>query len=456
MKRELSHAIKWQALSLCFSLWMTPLVHAHHASDAPNQERKTALESEALLIQKQSGRGWVLAQSGASTPATPASATMESKPQQASAFAPFGPRVKVRWDDRNLYVESNGLPLHGMMQGITAWQQQVPLPQNYTGTNAWQIPRTPVPAKISQSIKDRFLRGAVALAVNGIPIFNPQNNRGEISAEIGELDQWGGHCGRADDYHYHAAPLHLEAIAGKGRPIAIALDGYPLFGLTEPDGAPPVGLDAYNGHHTAPLGYHYHASLKYPYVNGGFYGEVVERDGQVDPQPRAQPIRPALQALRGAQILGFSASEDEKKFSLQYQLNGKPLTIRYSMVAAGDWRFEFTNPDGSVTDQLYRAGIQFGGGGGKDAQRGGAKGGEGMKKERPESRRPEESRPPPPRQSAPEAALPPPSPQQGSFVLKSSVVSADGRLPIEFTGDGAGISPPSSGVAHRQAPRVMS
>ncbi len=421
---------------------MPPHVNAHPASDAPNQERKNGSEAEAFVIQKQSGHGWVLAQAGSSAPPKPAFAGSGSKPEYASAFAPFGPRVKVRWDDRNLYVESNGLPLHGMMKGITAWQQQVPLPQNYTGKNAWQIPRNPVPAKISQSIKDRFLRGAVALAVNGIPIFNPQNNRGEISAEIGELDQWGGHCGRADDYHYHAAPLHLEAIAGKGRPIAIALDGYPLFGLTEPDGATPVGLDAYNGHHTSTLGYHYHASLKYPYVNGGFYGEVVEREGQVDPQPRAQPIRPALQALRGAQILGFSAAEDERKFSLQYELNKKSFAIRYSMVGAGDWKFEFTNADGSVTDQIYRAETQSGGGGAKDAQRGEAKGREGMKNESPDSRRPDESRPPPPRQPAPEAALPPPLPQIGSFALKSPVVTADGCLPVEFTGDGAGISPP--------------
>ena len=60
--------------------------------------------------------------------------------------------------------------------------------------------------------KNQFLRGAIALAVNGIPIFNPQNNGGEVSADIGELDQWGGHCGRADDYHYHVAPLHLQSV----------------------------------------------------------------------------------------------------------------------------------------------------------------------------------------------------------------------------------------------------
>ena len=67
-----------------------------------------------------------------------------------------------------------------------------------------------------------------------------------------------------------------------------------------------VRYDAFNGHTTTALGYHYHASLKYPFINGGFHGEVVERDGQVDPQPRAGGVREALQQLRGARITGFT------------------------------------------------------------------------------------------------------------------------------------------------------
>src|SRR5437867_2449498 len=66
-------------------------------------------------------------------------ARVPSRPAQAAPFEAFAPRVKVRWDDRYLFVESNGMPAHGMMVGITAWQQQVPLPQNYTGANAWQF-----------------------------------------------------------------------------------------------------------------------------------------------------------------------------------------------------------------------------------------------------------------------------------------------------------------------------
>jgi hypothetical protein len=258
----------------------------------------------------------------------------------------------VRWDDTFLLVESNGLPAHSMMVGITAWQQQVPIPQPYTGPNAWRIPLHPKPAAQPRSIHNQFLRGAIALAANGIPIFNPQNNRGEISAEIGELDQWGGHCGRADDYHYHAAPLHLQASLGPGLPIAFALDGYPIYGLQEPDGSAPVHLDAFRGHETPSLGYHYHASRSYPYVNGGFHGEVVEREGQVDPQPRARPVRPALQALRGATITGFESSAPDQ-YRLTYQIQSDKRAVQYTVQADGSVAFEFQNGREGVRKETY-------------------------------------------------------------------------------------------------------
>ena len=36
--------------------------------------------------------------------------------------------------------------------------------------------------------KDNFMKGAIAIAANGIPIFNPLNNRGEDTEAFGELD----------------------------------------------------------------------------------------------------------------------------------------------------------------------------------------------------------------------------------------------------------------------------
>jgi hypothetical protein len=280
-------------------------------------------------------------------------------PYQAAAFETFGQAVNVRWDSEFLYIESTGLPSHGMMRGITSWQQQVPLPQAYRASNAWRLPLKPVPAEKPRMLKNQFLRGAVALAVNGVPIFNPQNNRGEISAEIGELDEWGGHCGRADDYHYHVLPLHLESMTGKGMPLAFALDGYPIYGLREADGRLPMGLDALNGHEAEPIGYHYHASEKYPYVNGGFHGVVAERDGQVDPQPSARPVRPSLTALRGASITGFEAM-GQNKFRLAYTRGGEARSVIYEVRSTGGVDFEFRDGSEGVRKESYepRDGVQ--------------------------------------------------------------------------------------------------
>ena len=267
------------------------------------------------------------------------------KPAQAAIFDAFAPFVKTRFDDRWLYVESDGLP-HAplemkMMVGITAWQQQVPLPQPYTGANAWQIPLKPELAEKPVLGKSNLMKGAVALAANGIPIFNALNNRGVDSFSIGELDEFGGHCGRADDYHYHAAPLAIEKIVGKGKPIAYALDGFPIYGLFDPaakqgdDLACPCGshepLDELNGHFCdVPKGeglgggtrtYHYHASKTFPYINGGMRGKVELSgpgpENEIVPQAHANGVRPALQALRGARITGFEQTGD-KAWSLRF------------------------------------------------------------------------------------------------------------------------------------------
>ncbi len=273
----------------------------------------------------------------------------------AKPFEKFAPDVKTRSDSQNFYVESNGMAHHPMMVGITAWQQQVPLPQRYTGSNAWQFPLFPVPAKQPISAKTHFFRGAIAIAANGIPIFNPIKNDGRTDTFLaGELDKYGGHSGRGDDYHYHIPPLVLQEKLGKSLPLAYALDGYAIYGLTEADGSSPKDLDSFNGHTTPVLGYHYHATKTYPYLNGGFHGEVTERDGQVDPQPRANSPRPATAPLRGAKITDFKAMEVGKSYSLTYTIDGETRKVNYQVNADGSVKFDFVDGRGRVTSETYR------------------------------------------------------------------------------------------------------
>jgi phosphatidylethanolamine-binding protein (PEBP) family uncharacterized protein len=361
------------------------------------QQHKVPSEGEIKPVQVASGASTL--NLAAATVANAANA-----PAAAEPFLAFQ-RLELKWDKDFLFVGSNGLPDHNMMVGITAWQQQVPLPQNYTGDNMWRIPLHPVPAKIPAIVEGHFLRGAIALGVNGIPIFNPQNNRGEVSYEIGELDKWGGHCGRADDYHYHIAPLHLQEVVGKGMPIAYALDGYPIYGLTEPDGSPVGKLDECHGHEDAKVGYHYHASQKRPYLQSAFHGVVVEAEGQVDPQPRAQGVRPDTPPLRGAEITGFE-STGSNSYKLSYQVGSDKRWISYSINSDGTYPFEFNNGSEGVVKEVYTSrgggGKGPGGAGGKGKGMGKGKGGpgKGMKPDENPPAQPEEApRPPQPQNS---------------------------------------------------------
>jgi hypothetical protein len=308
-----------------------------------------------------------------------------SAPLIAVPFQTFTKNVSVRWDEKYLYVEAKGLPEHPLMAGIKSWQQQVPIPQTYAGATAWRIPLKPVPAKEPMSAKTHFMRGAIALAANGVPIFNALNNRGDDAKAFGELDNFGGHCGKADDYHYHDAPVFLEKELGKGKPIAVALDGYAIYGYNEPDGATPAKLDAFGGHETKALGYHYHAQKKYPYINGGFHGEVTEVDGQVDPQPSASHVRRTGSSytqspLRGALIKDFI--QDGNKYALNYTLNGKALSVKYKLNEDKTWTFVYSNPDGTTASETYTPG-ERGPGGGKGGEKGKGKGGEKGKRPPP-------------------------------------------------------------------------
>jgi hypothetical protein len=274
-----------------------------------------------------------------------------------SAFATYKPAVSTNSDATYYYVSSNGVPSHNMMVGITSWQQQVPIPQFYTGTNSWSIPLQPVYASTPLSTKYNLMSGAVALAVNGIPIFNALNNRGEDSYAIGELDNWGGHCGKADDYHYHAAPLHLSAVASL--PIAFALDGFAVYGSKEPDGSTLQALDTCHGHVVNNGVYHYHGTTTYPYVVGAMKGKVsispnsVAPENFIIPQASSSPLRPATTPLNGASITAFT-STGTNAYKLTYLIGGKPGYVEYSWDASNKYTYKLTDTSGKVTTTTYQ------------------------------------------------------------------------------------------------------
>lgn len=142
-------------------------------------------------------------------------------------------------DLQSAKFESHGLPDKSdpLMIGIRASNQQFPAVHNYQFeiTRNPEFQETPTPTEA----------GPIGVAVNGIPLFNP-DTQGPVSGstgrrpsalDAGELDSCGGHAGRGDDYHYHVAPkcliekLGTDRIERKKNPIGYAMDGFPILAL---------------------------------------------------------------------------------------------------------------------------------------------------------------------------------------------------------------------------------
>lgn len=282
-----------------------------------------------------------------------------------SAYSPYKPAISTSSNATYFLISSTGFPVasgataaHNMMVGITSWQQQVPIPQNYTGTNSWSIPLQPVYAAIPASTKTNFMKGAIAIAANGLPIFNALNNRGEDAFLFGELDNWGGHCGKADDYHYHTAPLHLSSTSGL-LPIAFALDGFAVYGTKEADGTTMAALDTCHGHIYNNGTYHYHGTTTYPYLIGAMKGKVTSDpstpapENQILPQAFASPLRPPYTPLQGASITAF-ARTSINAYKLTYKVGATFGYVEYNWNASNLYLFKYTTPAGVVTTTNYQ------------------------------------------------------------------------------------------------------
>jgi hypothetical protein len=284
-----------------------------------------------------------------------------------SAFLPFASTVSTSWDNTYFYVNSKGIPNHTMMVGIssTGWQQQVPIPQCYISTyinqsgqqNAWSIPlnpevaTTPVPVNASH-----FTIGAIAIAANGVAIFNLTTSSGQNSYTTGQLDNYGGHCGKGDDYHYHSAPLHLitSGQTTSNVPLAFALDGFAIYGSVEPDGSALATLDANHGHYANGV-YHYHgtanANGSNPQMITNMVGQVTEDSSlQIVPQALAKSVRGGnLTPLPGALITSCVANANNG-YNTAYTLNGiSGYATNYTATAAGVYTFQYVTPSGTTS-----------------------------------------------------------------------------------------------------------
>lgn len=297
-----------------------------------------------------------------------------------------GGTAQVGCDAQYAYISSEGLPTHTMMDGITATNLQVPTVQRFLGANAWRIPLAPRLADTPTSVTD----GPVGVAINGVPIFNPCKQggcqNGDVKA-LGELDICNGHAGRADDYHYHAAPTCLMATKAASywdtHPIGWALDGFGIYGYNDADGK-VAARDNVCGGNTQPVsngpqGYKYHVTDASPYVMSCLRGvpspDLAGQSSKFSPmrQPPVQPFAVSNMTLRseapmGQQVLRFTSArifttnetgqDSYVNQPGQYQIRWRALKgdELEAALAQGNnrtrqscWAFEFKTENGSTT-----------------------------------------------------------------------------------------------------------
>ena len=294
--------------------------------------------------------------------------------------------ASVSCDANYAYVSSLGIANHTMMNGITATNLQVPTVQKFNGAYGWKIPLNPAVAATTTSAVD----GPIGVAINGVPIFNPCKQGGCQNGDtkvLGELDICNGHAGRADDYHYHAAPTCVMAAKPSSywdtHPVGWALDGFAIYGYNNADGK-VAPRDSICGGNTdtvsnGPGGYAYHVTDASPYVLSCFRGtpssDLANQSSKYSPmrQPPVTPFTVSNMTLStdpsdGYAVLQFTSAKTfvtNEVGNDSYTNLAGTYKIRYKALSGADlaaalavtknvgksmcWAFQFQNASGTTT-----------------------------------------------------------------------------------------------------------
>lgn len=211
-------------LGLLFVLVVAGSLVAGYVSALHAQEQ---MPSVFIPTVWQSGSG--AAEAVATPTATPQTSTAEcpssnfidvSTYQQTQNYP--APQLSVTCSGNTVTVQSNGIPNFEFVR-ITPNDLQA---QNYT----WQIPLNP---QLAAQPSDLPLLGPVGIAVNGLPIYGPneaQPTYGDPYLD-GILDYCNGHTAPRGVYHLHARPdcLFTDLEGNTSLVIGYAFDGYPIL-----------------------------------------------------------------------------------------------------------------------------------------------------------------------------------------------------------------------------------
>lgn len=269
--------------------------------------------------------------------------------QQSVTSSGFNESVDVYCDDNYAYISSETYPDHDLMNGIIGTNEQIPVPAtNYAA-----------PIKLSPQLASNLttIDAAVGVAINGVPIYD-YSAQGELdiynynvnsdTVALGQLDNCGGHAGRGDDYHYHAAPncmIDSMLNAADDAIIGWGYDGYPLYGNNNPDGSTITEgeLDVCNGQTDDDFGYRYHTSTTAPYIIQCLVGEV---DTEI--LPRVAPLSGDSTGARsnltppqgGVENLSHTLAENGTR-TMTYTYNSNEYYVTYTPSTTESYCYEF-------------------------------------------------------------------------------------------------------------------
>ncbi len=263
---------------------------------------------------------------------------------QASVVdAGFSEKVTVTCDSNYALLTSTVYPDHDLMNGITATNEQIPVPaKSYS---------PPVKLTPSGTSNTTTIDSAIAVAVNGVPIYD-YSTAGDLDVNnydsafdahlLGQLDNCGGHSGRGDDYHYHKSPTcMIENMTNKGDGAIIGwgYDGYPIYGNNNPDGSEITAgsLDVCNGKSDSTYGYRYHTSTAAPYVLKCLRGDIDE-----SVLPRISPMngRTSGTPPEGG-VTGLKHTVNNGVYRLEYTYQSTVYYLQYSASATANcYNFE--------------------------------------------------------------------------------------------------------------------
>ena len=175
-------------------------------------------------------------------------------------------------------VQANNLPVDGRVGDwpMTRYAALTAIDPNPGSPAAkvysFSLPLTPQAAASPSCVA----LGAIGVTTNGVVLYNGMDARGNDAVAHEIVDAFGGHPAQTD-YHYHFLPDRLDKAPladGHSSIVGWIRDGFPLYGYKGVGGVELTNndLDECHGHSHGTLGYHYHATMEYPYTVGCYRG----------------------------------------------------------------------------------------------------------------------------------------------------------------------------------------